>query len=222
MMEIQTEGIKKDFNGEPCLKGISLSIEKGSFVTLMGASGSGKTTLLEILAGIRRPDEGSVVVRSKKLFGMTEKEKALFRRTEMGVVYQNFSLISTLTALDNITLPLILNKNSEHAREKAYDIAERLNLPFTAMKKFPEELSGGQQQRVAIARALVYNPPVLFLDEPTSSLDTLNTYNVLCLLKEINKEYGTTILHITHSVKLAEAVSEKDNIIKISDGVLQI
>lgn len=219
-MMIEADGIKKSYNGEPCLKGIDLRVEKGRFVTVMGASGSGKTTLLEILAGIRIPDEGSVRLRGVDVFSMPERETAKMRRTFVGMVYQDFSLIDTLTALDNIILPLALDGKKKGAEEPALYWAERLLLPRAAMDKYPYELSGGQQQRVALARALAHDPEILFLDEPTGSLDTANTVNVLDILKEINRDKGTTVLHITHSREAAEYVCAPGDILHIRDGVL--
>ena len=219
-MIIEAKGIKKNYNGEPCLKGIDLNVEKGRFLTVMGASGSGKTTLLEILAGIRLPDEGSVKINGKDVFSMPDREIALMRHTYTGIVYQNFSLIDTLSAMDNIILPLALSGKKKGAEELAKSWAERLNIPLSALGKFPCKLSGGQQQRVALARALIYEPELLFLDEPTGSLDTKNTFNVLDILKEVNDNKGTTIIQITHSKEAAEYVCDPCDILHIKDGVI--
>lgn len=221
MLAIDAHNITKSYNDELCLKGIDLQIEEGKFVSVMGASGSGKSTLLEILAGVRIPDSGSVLLSGNNLFAMNDQQAAKFRRTHIGIVYQNFSLISTLSNFDNIALPLILEKDKTNLKERICQMCDRLLLPDSVLKKFPYELSGGQQQRVALARALIYMPKILFLDEPTGSLDTKNTKNVLELLKEYNEKNGTTIVQITHSKEDAYFACSKENVINIVDGVIQ-
>ncbi len=212
---IQVEKLIKNYNGEPCLRGIDLHIEKGEFVSVKGESGSGKTTLMEILVGLRAPDGGRVRVAGEEIFSLSASALAKFRRTKIGVVYQNFGLISTLSAEENIRLPMLLEKLSKKQTEaRIVEVAKRLKIE-SSLHKYPEELSGGQQQRVAIARAVCYNPEVLFLDEPTGSLDSENTQNVLEFLTELNKEQGTTILQITHDER---ASSYGNRVIRIMDG----
>ncbi len=213
---IKVKDLKKSYTGEPCLNGISLDIKRGEFVSVMGESGSGKTTLLEILVGVRKPDSGSVSVCGKDILTLCDSEISKFRRTSIGVVYQSFGLIPTLTAEENIRLPLVLEHVSKKdADERIKKIAERLKIS-ALLNKHPAELSGGQQQRVAIARAVVYEPEVLFLDEPTGSLDSINTENVMNFLFDYCREKGATVLQITHS----EAAASGTRIIRIKDGAV--
>ncbi len=212
---IYVKNLVKNYNGEPCLRGVDLHIKKGEFVSVKGESGSGKTTLLEILVGLRAPDGGSVRVAGEEIFSLNASALAKFRRTKIGVVYQNFGLIPTLSAMENIRLPMLLEKRSKEETEgRIVEVAKRLKIEG-ALQKYPEELSGGQQQRVALARAVCYSPEVLFLDEPTGSLDSENTQNVLEFLAELNKERGATILQITHDER---ASTYGNRVIRIADG----
>ncbi len=213
---IKVADLYKSYNGEPCLRGASLSVSEGEFVSLMGESGSGKTTLLEILVGLREPDSGSVFVASEDVLSMNARALSDFRKTKVGVVYQSFGLIPTLTARENIRLPLMLRREGgRDAEEKIESIAERLGI-FHCLDKAPRELSGGQAQRVAIARAVVYKPRLLLLDEPTGALDAENTDRVLKFFSEF-REDGGTVLQITHSEKAAAAGTR---ILRIRDGVV--
>lgn len=214
---IQVENLIKSYNGEPCLRGVSLNVGAGEFIALTGESGSGKTTLMEILAGVRLPDGGSVRVCGEDVFALSQSALAKFRRTKIGVVYQNFGLVSTLTAEENVKLPLLLEgvKRGEAAR-LLNDVCQKLGVGGL-LKKYPDELSGGQRQRIAIARAVVYNPKVLFLDEPTGSLDSVNAEKVLDFVTRLNREAGTTVFMITHSELAAGYASRK---IRISDGII--
>lgn len=215
---IEAENIVKSYNGEPCLRGVSLHVAAGEFLSVMGESGSGKSTLLEILAGVRRPDAGQVRVAGEDIGSLSSEALAKFRRTKIGVVYQNFRLISTLTAEDNIRLPLLLEKMPRaEVRRRVEETAELLRVS-SSLKKYPGELSGGQQQRVALARALAYRPPVLFLDEPTGSLDSENSQNVLELLSRVNRAEGVTVVQITHSL---EAAAYGSRILCIRDGEIR-
>ena len=215
---IEAENIVKSYNGEPCLRGVSLHVAAGEFLSVMGESGSGKSTLLEILAGVRRPDAGQVRVAGEDIGSLSSEALAKFRRTKIGVVYQNFRLISTLTAEDNIRLPLLLEKMPRaEVRRRVEETAEHLRVS-SSLKKYPGELSGGQQQRVALARALAYRPPVLFLDEPTGSLDSENSQNVLELLSRVNRAEGVTVVQITHSL---EAAAYGSRILRIRDGEIR-
>lgn len=215
---IEAENIVKSYNGEPCLRGVSLHVAAGEFLSVMGESGSGKSTLLEILAGVRRPDAGQVRVAGEDIGSLSSEALAKFRRTKIGVVYQNFRLISTLTAEDNIRLPLLLEKMPRaEVRRRVEETAELLRVS-SSLKKYSGELSGGQQQRVALARALAYRPPVLFLDEPTGSLDSENSQNVLELLSRVNRAEGVTVVQITHSL---EAAAYGSRILRIRDGEIR-
>lgn len=215
---IVAEDITKSYNGESCLKGVNLHILRGEFVSVMGKSGSGKTTLLEILAGVRTPDGGRATVCGEDVFAMKADSLARFRRTKIGVVYQAFGLVSTLTAADNIILPLCMERVSRsESGQRLKKIADLLGIT-QCLGKYPDSLSGGQRQRIAIARALIYRPQVLFLDEPTGSLDVQNTRTVLDVLRQFNRDTGATILQITHS---REAASVGDRVVLLEDGVIR-
>lgn len=212
---IVAEDISKSYNGEYCLRGVSLHVHRGEFVSVMGKSGSGKTSLVEILAGVRTADGGKVRVCGEDVFSLSPSALARFRRTKLGAVYQSFGLISTLTAADNILLPLTMERVPRgQSVKKLNSLAERLGIS-RCLCKYPDDLSGGQRQRIAIARALIYSPEVLLLDEPTGSLDEMNTKNVLNLIREINRATGITVLQITHSRSAAEY---GDRILTLEDG----
>ena len=220
-MVLEAKGIKKEFvSGEvktPVLKGVDFKVDDKEFVAIVGESGSGKSTLLYILAGIERATEGSVVLLGKDLSAISDKELAAMRRSEFSFVYQFDNLVPTLTVYENIVLPLVLDKKKESEfKAHAIDVANYLGIG-DALKKYPSQLSGGEQQRVAIARALVTNPKVIFLDEPTGSLDKERGIQVMELLKTINSEKGVALVMITHSEKHAEYAGR---IVRMEDGVL--
>ncbi|MCD8200570.1 MAG: ABC transporter ATP-binding protein [Clostridia bacterium] len=217
MCVIKAVGVNKDYNGEPCLKGVNLEIERGDFVALQGESGSGKTSLLEILAGVRKPSSGMVEICGENILTLKGDALAKLRRTRLGVVYQYYSLVTTLTAGDNIRMPLSLERlPSKETEERLERVAKALRIE-SVLDKYPGDLSGGQQQRAAIARATVYGPEVLLLDEPTGALDSENSETVLGYLKALNEEKNTTILMITHSDRAAAAAKR---VVRIKDGVL--
>ena len=221
-MVLEAKGIKKDFsNGEvttAVLKGIDFEVNEKEFVAIVGESGSGKSTLLYILAGIDKPTEGSVVLLGKNLAETDDKTLAKMRREEFSFVYQFDNLVGTLTVWENIVLPLVLDKKKESEyKAHAEDVAKYLGIG-DCLKKFPSQLSGGEQQRVAIARALVTNPKVIFLDEPTGSLDKERGRQVMELLKSINEEKGVALVMITHSQQHAEYASR---IVRMEDGLLK-
>ena len=195
------------------LDGIDLSIEKGKFTAIIGASGSGKTTLLNMIGALDRPDEGEVIVDGVRLSGMKEKELAVFRRSKVGFVYQNFNLVPTLTVRENILFPLSLSGNTPDMAffqeiTQTLGLSERLNA-------FPEQLSGGGQQRAAIARALIMRPALILADEPTGNLDSRNGQNVLGLLKLSVETWHQTLIMITHNLELAQMA---DRVVRIEDG----
>jgi len=209
------KNVKKSFNNREILKGISLVIEDGEFVSIMGQSGSGKSTLLSILSGNLHPDEGSVSFDGFEISSAGEKEMANFRRGELGFVYQSLNLITTLNAEDNILLPLYLAKEDlKKGREYMHILAEKMSISHL-LNAMPENMSGGERQRVAIARALIHHPKIIMLDEPTGSLDSKSTKEVLELLRNINKEMGITVIQVTHSIEAAEYA---DRIIYVKDG----
>ena len=191
--------VTKYFGENRVLDNVSLEIERGSFVSIVGASGSGKSTLLTILGGIDKPSEGSVILDGVEISKMSEKELAILRRTKLGFVFQFFNLAPYLTAEENVLLPITLRgKVTEEDKKKATELMEYLGIS-ELKNKLPGKMSGGEQQRVAIARGLIINPEVILLDEPTGNLDSKNSEEIMNLLKRINKEFNTTIVQVTHS-----------------------
>lgn len=200
-------------NQVKALDGISLSVEKGEFVAIVGASGSGKSTLLHILGGVDAPTEGKVMVEGTDISTMDRTQAAVFRRRKVGFVYQFYNLIPTLTIRKNILMPLLLDKKKVN---EAYFMQVVTSLGIEGKLDFlPNQLSGGQQQRAAIARSLVYRPALLLADEPTGNLDRKNGEEIVDLLKLSNRNLNQTILLITHDEKVA---LEADRIITIEDG----
>ena len=210
--------VKKSYNNREILKGIDVEIGDGEFVSIMGESGSGKSTLLSILSGNARPDEGEVTFDGFLVSEAGEKELAKWRRTDLGFVYQSLNLISTFSAEDNILLPLYLAHEDVRAgREYMHTLSERMNISHL-LSSMPESMSGGERQRVAIARALIHHPKILLLDEPTGSLDSKSTTEVLELISELHKEMGVAIVQVTHSL---DAAKYADRIIRIKDGEVE-
>ena len=217
-MDIVTvHNLKKYFgkgeNQVRALDGIDVAIEKGKFTAIIGASGSGKTTLLNMIGGMDIPDEGEVTVDGVSLRGLKEKELAVFRRSKVGFIYQNFNLIPTLTVRENILFPLSLSGSSP---DEAFfsEIVQLLRLQ-DRLNAFPNELSGGGQQRVAIARALITKPSIILADEPTGNLDSKTGQNVLGLLKLSVETYRQTLIMITHNLEIAQMA---DRVVRIEDG----
>ena len=217
-MEIlRCNGIEKVFgkggNQVTALNGISLSIEKGEFVAIIGASGSGKSTLLHILGSVDKPTKGTVKIDGVDLGGLNATDAAIFRRRKVGLVYQFYNLIPTLTAEKNILMPMLLDKRKPDL-DYFKMIVKILGIE-DKLESLPSQLSGGQQQRVAIARSLIYRPAILFADEPTGNLDQKNSKEIIDLLKLSNRNLKQTILLITHDEKIA---LETDRIVTIEDG----
>ena len=212
------QGITKTFDtGAPTevLKGIDLEVNKGEFVAIVGESGSGKSTLLYILAGIDTPTEGSVVLADKDLATIGDAEMASLRRHDVAFVYQYDNLVPHLTAYENVTLPLLLDglKEADY-KDRVIALMTELGIG-DRLKNYPNELSGGEQQRVAIARALAINPTLIFLDEPTGSLDRERGRQVMEILKDVNEKRGVALVMVTHSSAHAEYASRR---IEIEDG----
>ena len=195
------------------LNGIDLSVEKGEFAAIVGASGSGKSTLLHILGSVDRPTEGKVIVEGTDISSMNPTQAAIFRRRKVGLVYQFYNLIPTLTVEKNILMPLLLDKRTMD-REYFKQVITSLGIQ-DKLDALPSQLSGGPQQRTAIARAVIYRPAILLADEPTGSLDRKNSREIIDLLKLSNRNLEQTILLITHDEKIA---LEADRIIAIEDG----
>jgi putative ABC transport system ATP-binding protein len=184
------------------LKGINLEIKSGEVVAIIGASGSGKSTLLGLLAGLDEASAGRVIIGDTELGALDEDGRALFRGREIGFVFQSFQLLPALTALENVMLPLEMQGQSD-ARAQADHFLERVGLAERT-DHYPRQMSGGEQQRVAIARAFASRPRILFADEPTGNLDTATGQRIVDLLFELNREEGTTLVLVTHDLKLAE------------------
>jgi len=194
---------------------ISFYIEKGEFLAIQGPSGSGKTTLLGLLAGLEKADEGNIVIADKELNSMTEDELAIFRRYNVGFVFQSFNLIPTLNVVENIALPLFPEHISrKNMFERAGEVAKAVGLT-ERLDHYPSELSGGEQQRVAVARSLINAPKLIFADEPTGNLDSKTGQMIIELLRKVNSDRGQTVVLVTHDDRIAK---ESDRLIKLLDG----
>ncbi|EPY11401.1 ABC transporter ATP-binding protein [Paenibacillus alvei] len=195
------------------LDDVSFSVRKGEFVAIIGPSGSGKSTLLHMLGGVDRPTSGKVFVQDTDMYALDETQLAIFRRRQIGLIYQFFNLIPVLTVEENMTLPLLLDK--QKVDKKQLDVlVGTLNLKHR-LNHLPNQLSGGQQQRVSIGRALISNPAIMLADEPTGNLDSKNSSEIVDLLKMLNKTYQQTLIVITHDERIA---LQADRIISIEDG----
>lgn len=214
---LRTENLSKIYGtGEKkinALDNLSLEIKKGEFVSIIGPSGSGKSTLLHMLGSVDQPTEGKIYIDGTDISSMNETEAALFRRKNIGIIYQAYNLIPTLNVEKNVSLPMLLD-GVEPEKEEFHKIIEMLGLS-ERLNHFPNQLSVGQQQRVAIGRALIYKPSIILADEPTGNLDSKNSKVILELLKRSNKEYNQTIIMITHDEEVALSA---DRMITIIDG----
>lgn len=219
-MVIELKDINKTYNnGQPLhvLKGVNLQINKGEFVSIMGASGSGKSTLLNILGILDNYDSGEYWLGGKLIKGLSEREAAGYRNHTIGFIFQSFNLIAFKTAVENVELPLFYRGVPRKERQRqAMEYLERLGLTQWA-NHYPNEMSGGQKQRVAIARALITHPQIILADEPTGALDSKTSVEVMELLKTMNKEEGVTIIVVTHESGVA---NETNKIIHIKDGII--
>ena len=216
-MEIlRAENISKIYYDEEpvtALRNVSFSIEKGQFVAVIGPSGSGKSTLLHILGGVDRPTSGKVYIDGQNIFEKSDDELAVFRRRQIGIVYQFFNMVSVLNAEENIMLPVLMDGRNVN-EEKKEKLMRELGLQDLAYR-YPNQLSGGQQQRVAIGRALINDPAIVLADEPTGSLDSKNSHQVMEMLKEASRRYRQTLIVITHDENIA---LQADRIITMEDG----
>jgi len=206
----------KDSTKVVALDNVSLSVQKGEFVAIVGASGSGKSTLLHLIGGVDRPTSGKVFIEGKDIFGFNDDKLAIFRRRQVGLIYQFYNLIPILNVEENITLPLSLD-NREIDKQKLEQMLQVLGLE-ERRNHLPNELSGGQQQRTSIGRALITNPSIILADEPTGNLDSKSSDEIVALLKKANKQLNQTILMITHNMEIAKIA---DRIIKIEDGKIK-
>lgn len=222
MTILDVKHLKKTYTGRSggaqveALKDVIFSVESGEYVAIMGESGSGKTTLLNILAALDKPTGGTILLDTKDLASLRDNDLALFRRENLGFVFQEFNLLDTFTLRDNIYLPLVLGgKNIREIRSRALPITDAIGISGL-LDKYPYEVSGGQKQRAAVARALITDPKLILADEPTGALDSASSSELLRVFGEINK-HGQTILMVTHSV---DAASHANRILFIRDGVI--
>lgn len=217
MSILQTTELKKYYGAEPnitrALDGVTLSIEKGEFVAIVGTSGSGKSTLLNMIGGLDVPTSGQVVVDGKELSTLKDEELTMFRRRKIGFIFQNYNLVPVLNVYENIVLPVELDGNK--VDKKFMDEVVRMLGLEDKLNNMPNNLSGGQQQRVAIARALVSKPAIVLADEPTGNLDSKTSADVLGLLKATSQKFHQTLVMITHNSEIAQLA---DRIIRIEDG----
>ncbi|MBD5489357.1 MAG: ABC transporter ATP-binding protein [Lachnospiraceae bacterium] len=217
MSILQTVDLKKYYGAEPnitrALDGVSFSVDEGEFVAVVGTSGSGKSTLLHMMGGLDTPTSGNVIVRGDELAKKSEEELTIFRRRNIGFVFQNYNLVPILNVYENIVLPVELD--GDKADEKFLDDIVHMLALEDKLNNMPNNLSGGQQQRVAIARALITKPAIVLADEPTGNLDSKTSADVLGLLKSTGTEFHQTIVMITHNNEIAQLA---DRIVRIEDG----
>ena len=214
---IEVRDIWKSFGELEVLKGVNLKVEKGEIVAIVGKSGAGKTTLLQIIGTLDRPTQGQVLIEGTDVFGMKDKELAAFRNKHIGFIFQFHQLLPEFTAIENVCIPAMIAREKEaEYRPRAERLLRELGLGDRMGHK-PNELSGGEKQRVAAARALMMSPDIILADEPTGSLDEKNKKELSDLLLKLRKEYGQTILLVTHDKELAGIA---DHVIEIKDGVM--
>jgi ABC-type lipoprotein export system ATPase subunit len=207
--------LTKTFGELTVVRGASIAVGDGEFVSLVGKSGCGKTTLLSLLSGLESPTSGRVTIAGKEISGASEDELALFRRENVGFIFQSFNLIPTLSAWENTALPLFpVSMTETERRRRAAELLDRMELGHR-MDHLPAALSGGEKQRVAIARALINNPKIVFADEPTGNLDTATGDAIMAIMNRLHREQGMTLLMVTHEPELAKTA---DRVIRMQDG----
>lgn len=220
MKILQVKNLKKMYglkeNQVEAIKSVSFSVEEGEFVAVVGRSGSGKSTLLNLIGGLDVPTAGIIEIREKELSKLSKKELTIFRRRNIGFVFQNYSLMPMLNVYDNIMLPVTFDKGRNLKEKFITELIEELGLSGKE-KKYPEELSGGEQQRVAIARALANRPAIILADEPTGNLDSVTTNDVMGILWQCCRKYHQTILMVTHNEEIAASC---DRVLQMEDGKL--
>lgn len=217
-MLLKLSNISKSFSGRKILDELCLEVKVGESIAIIGPSGSGKTTLLNLIGTLDKPDNGSVVFNDRDISGMNEQELSAFRSEEIGMIFQMHHLLPQLSLLENVLLPTLINKKfqTEEIRQRAKHLIERVGIANVAGQQ-PGELSGGECQRTAVVRALVNKPKLILADEPTGALDQHSAVTLADLLVQLNKEEGTALITVTHSMQLAEKM---DKIYKLEDGKL--
>ena len=212
---ISATNLDKTFDALQVIKGVNLSVKIGEFISIVGKSGSGKTTLLSLLSGLERPSSGRVTLNGKDITDSSENELALFRRNTVGFIFQSFHLIPTLSAWENVALPLFPAKiHIEKRKERALELLRQMEMEHRADHR-PATLSGGEKQRVAIARALINKPKVVFADEPTGNLDSATSEAIMDTLKSLHEDNGLSLVMVTHDLDLA---GSSDRIVRMQDG----
>jgi putative ABC transport system ATP-binding protein len=207
--------LSKKYGSLEVVKDVSLTVREGEFVSLVGKSGCGKTTLLSLLSGLDKPTKGQVILNSKEITGALEEELALFRRAHVGFIFQSFNLIPTLSAWENVALPLFpIKMASDQRHKRAVELLEQMEMGHR-IEHLPAALSGGEKQRVAIARSLANHPKIVFADEPTGNLDSATGDAIMVILSELHKKQGMTMLMVTHEPELAKTA---DRVIRMQDG----
>lgn len=216
---LKARSLRKKYGQLEVLKGIDLEIASGEIVSIVGSSGAGKTTLLQLLGTLERPDEGAVLLEDVNPFTLSSRELAAFRNTQIGFVFQFHQLLPEFTAIENVMMPaLIRGASSSEAKKRGLELLDRLGLADRAQHQ-PSALSGGEQQRVAVARALVNNPKVIFADEPSGNLDSVNASELHRLFFDLRRDFGQTFVIVTHNTQLAEMA---DRTLVMTDGKLQL
>ena len=218
MSILELQNVRKTYgeqeNQVKALQNINMQVEEGEFVVIVGTSGSGKSTLLNLIGGLDTPTQGKIFIKNREIGSLSRKELTIFRRRNIGFVFQNYSLMPVLNVYDNVALPITFDRGKHINHKYIEELLRELGL-WEKRKKYPNELSGGQQQRVAIARALVNKPAILLCDEPTGNLDSATTIEVMGLLKSSCRKYKQTILMVTHNEAIAQTC---DRVIHIEDG----
>ena len=216
---IRTDDIKKSYGETHAMRGISLDIKRGEVLAIMGPSGSGKSTLLHTLAGITKPDSGKVYFNGSRIDNLNDRQRTMLRRNKFGFVFQFSQLVPELTAIDNVAVPLLLNGvDKRTAYKRAEQWLNKVGINDAKLHNLANQLSGGQIQRVAIARAMIINPEILFADEPTGSLDSLNSELVMKMFIRTAKDNGTTVVMVTHEPTIA-AYADREIIVR--DGKVE-
>lgn len=211
---IKVENMSKSINGNTIIKNANFSIYKGEMIAIIGKSGSGKSTLISILSGLDKPSEGNVYIEGENLYEKNERELSKFRNSKIGIIFQNYNLLNELTCIENIEVPIIFSEKGSFDDKEKEKILELLDL--TEKKDlYPKQLSGGEQQRTAIGRAMINKPSIIFADEPTGALDSINGERIISILKNLVLEMGTTVILVTHDLDIANQCDRK---ILIKDG----